>query len=68
MPASSTAKGEKMTVKVWARRVWTLELSLVGSRWFGFSARDIADGCADLRCTSTYVEARMSWRISVVAV
>ncbi|WWC92490.1 uncharacterized protein L201_007449 [Kwoniella dendrophila CBS 6074] len=31
IPASSTAKqGDVQTVKVWARRVWTLELSLVG--------------------------------------
>jgi len=29
IPASTTAKGETMKVKVWARRVWTLELSLV---------------------------------------
>lgn len=28
MPVSSTSK-EMMKVKVWARRVWTLELSLV---------------------------------------
>jgi hypothetical protein len=31
VPASSTAKGEMMKVKVWARRVWTLELSLVSA-------------------------------------
>jgi len=29
IPASSTAKTEKITIKVWARRVWTLELSLI---------------------------------------
>ncbi|WWD20850.1 hypothetical protein CI109_105327 [Kwoniella shandongensis] len=30
VPASTTSKkGETMTVKVWARRVWTLELSLI---------------------------------------
>ena len=29
IPASTTSKGETMKVKVWARRVWTLELSLV---------------------------------------
>jgi hypothetical protein len=30
IPASSTAEKETISVKVWARRVWTLELSLVG--------------------------------------
>ncbi|CAD6567988.1 MAG: hypothetical protein TREMPRED_004198 [Tremellales sp. Tagirdzhanova-0007] len=29
IPVSSSAKGELMKVKVWARRVWTLELSLI---------------------------------------
>lgn len=29
VPASTTAKDEMQTVKVWARRVWTLELSLI---------------------------------------
>ena len=29
VPAHSMAKGETIKVKVWARRVWTLELSLV---------------------------------------
>lgn len=38
VPASSTAKDETIRVKVWARRVWTLELSLVSARaqtWTG---------------------------------
>ncbi|GFZ51349.1 hypothetical protein JCM24511_09109 [Saitozyma sp. JCM 24511] len=29
IPASSSAKGETIKAKVWARRVWTLELSLI---------------------------------------
>nr|XP_018259596.1 phosphatase activator [Kwoniella dejecticola CBS 10117]OBR81754.1 phosphatase activator [Kwoniella dejecticola CBS 10117] len=29
VPASTSSKGETITVKVWARRVWTLELSLI---------------------------------------
>ena len=33
MPAHSLAKGETIKVKVWARRVWTLELSLVSAAW-----------------------------------
>ncbi|WWC72740.1 uncharacterized protein I206_106704 [Kwoniella pini CBS 10737] len=29
IPASTSSKGETINVKVWARRVWTLELSLI---------------------------------------
>ena len=45
IPASTKAKGETMKVKVWARRVWTLELSLVSCSAGDISACNSSLGC-----------------------
>lgn len=54
IPASSTSKGELMKVKVWARRVWTLELSLVSPLTHKITGNQLIDRRSEslYRCAS----------------